>query len=36
MENLDLTMLTLIVSVSFIVFAVVTYKEFSDASKKDN
>lgn len=35
MENLDLIISTVIVSVSFIVFGILTYKEFSDAAKND-
>ena len=35
MENLDLTIATIIVSISFIVFGIATYKEFSEAAKND-
>ena len=33
MENLDLILLTLIVVISFIVFGISTFKEFSNMSK---
>jgi hypothetical protein len=35
MEDFDLIILTAIISASFIVFAIVTYKQFSEASKRD-
>lgn len=35
MENLDLLILTSLVIISFIVFGIVTYKEFSEAAKRE-
>jgi len=35
MEDLDLYVATIVVSISFIVFGILTYKEFSEAAKKD-
>lgn len=35
MENLDLAILSAIVTISFIVFGIVTYKEFSEAAKRE-
>lgn len=36
MENLDLIIFTIVVTISFIVFGVTTFNEFSKASKNDN
>ena len=36
MENLDLLIFTLVVSVSFVVFITMTLIEFSKAAKQDN
>jgi hypothetical protein len=36
MENFDLIIFTIVVTVSFVVFGISTYNEFSKAAKKDN
>ena len=36
MENLDLIIASIIVTISFIVFGVTTFNEFSKAAKKDH
>ena len=36
MENLDLIILTSVVTIAFIAFGVTTYNQFSKATKKDN
>jgi hypothetical protein len=36
MENFDLIIFTIVVTVSFVAFGISTYNEFSKAAKKDN
>ncbi len=36
MENLDLIILTIVITIAFIAFGVTTFNQFSKAAKNDN